>query len=254
MDGAATFCLIMANSNIIGAGSYIRIVCTDDADPKYNRLKLRTDPPTFIELQPGENILSPTHYPALKYGFEQIDQPRLDSYSDASNEYNCGDVLLVDLRHFDSTEMTSMDGMFHKMENLENIIFGDIRIENVTSMNNAFEWTAVEKLDLTNINFSNVIEAEMMAYSQGDREVIQAGCDLSNVKTAEGIFNGVSKLNLDGALLSEAVIDAMDREEEYGCEDLKEISMKGCAPELIESVIAHLQNGKPDNVNFELLR
>lgn len=244
----------MANSKPTNFESYIRIVCSDDADPKYNKLQLRTDPPTFIELQPGNNILSVENYPMLKYGFRQIDNPWLDAYPNTTNEYNCGDVVLVDLSHFDSADMTSMEDMFRKMENLKEIIFGDIRIENVISMNSAFEWTAVENLDLTRIDFSHVIDAEMMAYSQGDREVILAGCDLSNVKTAEGIFNGVSKLNLDGALLSEAVIDAMDREEEYGCENLKEISMKGCAPELIESVIAHLQNGKPDNVNFELLR
>lgn len=247
----------MANSNTTGSGSYIRIVCSDDACPKYNRLQLRTDPLTFIALQPGNNILPVSSYPALKYGFKQIDDCYLEEtvYPDATNEYNCGDVLLVDLSHFDSTEMTSMEDMFRKMENLKEIIFGDIRIENVTSMNSTFEWTAVENLDLTHIDFSQVIDAEMMTYSQGDRKVFLTGCNLSNVKTAEGIFSGITQLNLDGAILSVAVIEAMGWYDngEGGCEDLNKISMRGCAPELIESVIAHLQNGKPDNFHFELL-
>lgn len=245
----------MANSNTIGSGSYIRIVCTDDADPKYNRLQLRTDPPTFIELQSGNNILSVSNYPALKYGFKQIADCRLDEtvYPDATNEYNCGDVLLVDLSHFDSAEMTSMEDMFRRMENLKEIIFGDIRIENVISMNSAFEWTAVENLDLTHIDFSQVIDAEMMTYSQGDRKVILTGCNLSNVKTAEGIFNGVSKLNLDRSVLSDAVIEAMGWDQEWGCECIDEISMVGCDARLIESIIHKLLKGKDDNYHFTLI-
>lgn len=238
----------MANSNTIGSGSYIRIVCTDDADPKYNRLQLRTDPPTFIELKPGNNILSVSKYPALKYGFKQIDIPWFDENvcPDATNEYNCGDVLYVDLSHFDSTEMTSMEDMFRRMENLEEIIFGDIRIENVISMNSAFEWTAVEKLDLTHIDFSQVIDAEMMTYSEGDRKVILTGCNLSNVKTAEGIFNGVSKLNLDQSVLSDVVIEAMRYDVEGGSEDLKEISMVGCEIRMIRSVLKSVMENRPD--------
>lgn len=242
MVGAATYCHTMANSNTIGSGSYIKIVCTYDADPKYNRLQLRTDPPTFIELQPGNNILSVSKYPALKYGFKQIDIPWFDKNvcPDATNQYNCGDVLLVDLSHFDSAEMTSMEDMFRKMENLKEIIFGDIRIENVISMNSAFEWTAVENLDLTHIDFSQVIDAEMMTYSQGNLRVNLSGCDLSKVIAAEGIFNGVTQLNLDRATLSEAIIEAMRWDAEGSCEDLEEISMIDCDIRFISSVIKKL--------------
>lgn len=247
MVGAAIHCLIMINLNTINSGSYIRIVCSDDADPKYNKLQLRTEPPTFIELQPGNNILSVKDYPALRYGFKQIDDFRLDAtFPDCPNEYNCGDVLHVDLSHFDASEMVSMDRMFERMENLENIFFGEARIDNVTSMNSAFEWTDVEKLDLTCINFSNVTDAEMMTYSKGDRTVILAGRDLSNVKTAEGIFNGVSKLDLDGALLSDAVIEAMAQDEEFGCEGLKEISMKGCNIRMIRAVLKSILESESD--------
>lgn len=226
----------MENYKTTRSESYIRIVCTDDASPKYNRLQLMTVPPTFIELQPGNNILLVEEYPSLKYGFRQIDDYCLKA-DDATNEYNCGDVILVDLSHFDSTEMSSMDMMCCRMENLENIIFGENRIENVTSMESAFEWIAAKELDLTKINFSKVTNAEMMTYSKENLKVNLAGCDLSNVVKAEGIFKGVSQLNLDGAVLSDAVIEAMSQEEELGCEDLKELSMRGCDIRMIRAVL-----------------
>lgn len=46
--------------------SFIRIRCFEDADPERNIIKLRTNPPTFIELKPGENILDIEDYPDLK--------------------------------------------------------------------------------------------------------------------------------------------------------------------------------------------
>lgn len=209
--------------------------------------------------------MSVEDYPDLKFGFEQIDDCRLEDTDcpEITNEYNCGDVILVDLSHFDPSQMTSMNRMFCRMENLQKINFGDIRIENVTSMNYAFEWVAAKVLDLTNIDFSKVTDAKMMTYSQGETKVILAGCDLSRVKTAKNIFDGVAHLNLDGALLSDAVIEAMGWYIEEGeggykylggcCKYLDEISMRDCDVQMIESVIRQLLTGKPDHFQVKVI-
>ncbi len=233
-------------TDVSNSRSYIRIVCTEDAEPKYNRLQLRTEPSTYIELQPGENILTVEKYPALKYGFCQIDDPYLES-ENSPYECNGGGIKHVDLSHYNPSEMVSMNNMFRRMDSLLDIDFGRIRIENVESMDSAFEWTDVGHLDLTGISFSKVVSAEMMIYAQGNISVNLTGADLSNITKAEGIFNGVDELILDNAILSDAVIYSMAYEEEYGCECLKKISLRGCAINMIEDVLTAVIVGRPEN-------
>ncbi len=90
------------------SSSYIKIVCAEEADPESNRIMLRTTPPTFIELQPGENILTVETYPDLKYGFYP-EQRRSDSIS--IND-SCQSIIEVDLSHFDASEVQSTSSMF----------------------------------------------------------------------------------------------------------------------------------------------
>ena len=245
----------MHDCDNISSASYIVVVCSDNANPKHNKIQLRTDPPTFIELQPGKNVLTVEQYPDLENGFSQIDEYELDANDpDCQNEYNCGDVISVDLSHFDPSEMTTMDWMFRRMENLTTIDFGDIHINNVTSMDSTFEWIAAKELNLTNIDFTQVTNAEMMTYCKERLKVILTGCDLSRVESADDIFSGVTYLNLDRTKLSDEVIDAMGWwHGEGGCENLEEISMRGCDVQLIESVIRQLLTGKTENFHFTLI-
>lgn len=154
----------MANSDTTDSGSYIKIVCKDDANPKENRLLLRTNKlvevasgvkvPEYIELKPGENILKVSQYPDLKYGFlnSGCDADQCEFSSNISEENkekmtdlfyweaseNCQDIIEIDLRHFDGSELTSMDSMFYYMFNLERIFLRGLDTSRVTDMSFAF--------------------------------------------------------------------------------------------------------------------
>lgn len=151
----------MANSNTIGSGSYIKISCYEDADPKLNRLQLRTSPPSYIELNPGDNYLSIGDYPELKYGFKQIDNPTIDGH------INCEDVREIDFSHFDGSHIVSMDYMFYKMP-LEWLTFGDMKTSNLVSAKMAFAEIGYDRengyvdIDLSNFDFSKLENADYM--------------------------------------------------------------------------------------------
>lgn len=241
--------------------SYIKIVCTDDADPRYNRLQLRTTPPTYIELQPGENILTVDEYPDLKHGFSQIDCANLDDKDACENiiEYNCGNIVMMDLSNFDFSEMTSMKGMFKRMENLthlfmERIFMGGLeRIKNITSMASAFEWTGagmgagepMDRLDLSIIDFSQVKDASFMLYGCPFPLVDLSTCDMSQINSAESIFdnNSIQYLILDNAKLSKEIIEEIQFTD--WC-SLRSISMRGCDFQTIRSVLKAILDERPD--------
>lgn len=164
MEGATTYCLIMANSKTTRSESYIRIVCTDNADSRKNRLLLRTEElmsitpeikvPKYIPLQPGENILRVSDYPELKYGFYncscddsqcQFSPTMSEDEKDKMTDFfyweaseNCQDIIEIDLRHFDGSDLKSMDMMFYYMFNLERIFLGRLDTSSVTDMSFAF--------------------------------------------------------------------------------------------------------------------
>lgn len=227
--------------------SYIIIKCFDNAEPRFNKIQLRTDPPTYIELQPGENILTAEEYPALKYGFRQIENFVISEVehgdSDYCGEYNGGEIISVDLSHFDASEMMTMDNMFQDMQALSEIKFGCVKIEHVTSMVYAFSCVGQESekcessiLDLSGIDFSKVTDASRMLSGCSFATVILTDCDFSSVKNAEDMFNCFygKHLILDGANLSEEVVNAM-----WSCEmsDLESISLKRCDREMVRGMI-----------------
>lgn len=161
MEGAATFCLIMANLNTTDSESYIRVDCYGDADPKYNRLQLRTDPPTFISLNPGSNYLTIEDYPALKFGFKQIDNPEIEEHT------NCEDVREMDFSNYDGSYLSTLDYMFYKMP-LEWLTFGNMKTPNLKSAKMAFAEIGREDknghidIDLSNFDFSKLECADFM--------------------------------------------------------------------------------------------
>lgn len=121
--------------------SYIVITCRDGADPDCNRLLLRTPVgksgvPSYIKLQGGTNKLDISNHPDLKYGFYNAGCDSELDFWEASE--NCQDIIEIDLRNFDGSEMTTMDSMFYYMFNLERIYFGGLDTSRVTDMSYAF--------------------------------------------------------------------------------------------------------------------
>lgn len=240
----------------INSNSYIIIECASDADPKFNRLQLRTNPPTFIELHPGINKLSIKAYPNLKYGFRQIEDCIIDDDTvNTTNryEYNCGAINRIDLSHFDSSEVSQMNNMFERMECLSQINFGSIRFKNITSIENAFDWVGAgwnandgDLLDLSNIDFSQVLDTTEMLYGCNFHTVNLTGCDMSKVQCANDMFYtcGIRKLILDGSKLSNAVIEAITELVRDWC-SLEEVSLKGCEMDTIKSIISGLTHYRP---------
>ncbi|MCM1139334.1 MAG: BspA family leucine-rich repeat surface protein [Muribaculum sp.] len=162
----------------------ITIICKDDADPKLNRIQLRTTPPSYIELQPGVNVLRVRDYPALKYGFKQIDMDEDGTYQD-----NCQDVIRVNLSQFDGSEMTSMSEMFHYMKSLEEVNFHGLDTSKVESMESLFEMTPkVKRIDLRKLDTSNVEDMSQMCWGSS-ADIDLSNLDVSNVKSMQGIFS-----------------------------------------------------------------
>lgn len=166
--------------------SYITIYCSENADPKYNRLQLRTDPPIFIELQPGPNTLTVEEYPDLKYGYRQIEHPYLED--DNNYEVNCEGIVRIDLSHFDASAMTSMDYMFQEMR-LDEIIFGAMDTSNVTSMVSTFDSLKTKDMDLSCLDLSNVKNTAGM-FMHGAINTVSLP-KLSSTVHGEGMFHNI---------------------------------------------------------------
>lgn len=124
--------------------SYVIITCDQDVDPEIDRLILRTEPPTYITLQPGENILTVEEYPALIYGFEQEDRDEPSS-----------SILKIDLSNFDGANMTSMEKMFANLQS--EINFGELNTNNVKNITGIFDHSAFPYLKPT-FSLKNVKE------------------------------------------------------------------------------------------------
>ena len=200
------------NANRIeNSRSYIIVDCSEDANPKDNRLQLRTEPPTFIDLNPGRNILTVEEYPALKFGFQQIDIPDLDA-KETDRVYNCSDVEFVDLSNFDASEMESMDYMFYRMVSLWRVKFGNINTPKLISTERAFSFTGTETdrndvfiEGLNNIDFSKVKSMEAMFSYFDTGRLDLSNLDFRNVENADYLFesSNIGKLLLDNCKFSD---------------------------------------------------
>ena len=240
--------------------SYITIICSKEADPKFNRLQLRTEPPTFIELQPGENKLTIEDYPALKFGFKQIDDNDDDEHLYLSEiesiipSENCQNVIKVDLSHFDGSEMESMDYMFHFMQGIEMLTFGKMETPKLKSAERAF-WGVgniqdnepILDLDLSGLDFSNVTNASDMFSDAIIRSLNLSDCNFENIN-GRGIFGetNVKHLILDNCKFK----DVYDLDAWSDYRGLMEVSLKGWDIEDCRDLIIALERGRSGFIDF----
>lgn len=236
--------------------NYVKVICTKDAKPKFNRLQLRTHPPTFIELQPGVNFLYVEHYPALKYGFSQIsenDENNPDETMSHCPLNNCQEVLEIDLSHFDSSRMISMDDMFYSMQNLKKIYFGDLDTSNVVSMVDTFRLTGNHDKLTLKFDTSNVERISGFLASTWYNEVELIGFDLRKVKDADQMMPENNVISLDEMIIS----TDNPPENIFNGDEPKEIKIKRCDKKVTDWIKQELISScgeESGNVKIEIIK
>ena len=94
---------------------------------------------------------------------------------------NLGNIIGIDLSHFDASKVTNMISMFDGCSNLENIKFGNINTSSVKYMKYLFYGCqSLKSIDLSNLDFSNVIIMDSMFEYCTDLKSI----NMSNLKTS----------------------------------------------------------------------
>lgn len=161
--------------------SYLLVICADDAEPKFNRLQLRTDPPTFIELKPGENVLTVENYPALKYGFK-------------CESYLGDEIVEIDFSHFDGSDIVSMKEMFKGM-NVQRITFGNLKLPKVIDAEYAFADTGcdikgyeADVFDLSGADFSSIENAKFMFKGVSVKTLKMNNANFASLRNADSMF------------------------------------------------------------------
>lgn len=233
------------------SSSYIKVWCSDDADPKCNRLQLDTTPPTYIELQPGLNILTVEDYPDLKHGFFQVDDE--DGNWDSENGH---DIQEFDLSNFDGTELVSMCHMFAWMAGVKKITFGYMATPVLNDTDSTFYRTGedakMEMLNLRGVNFSKVTNAYYMFHGIKTAGINLTDADFSNLTNAEGMFDEceIDHLILDNIKFPKDLLELIF-EDLARCSDIKKISLKGWDQKNIKTAIEIIENNFDNTDNLE---
>ncbi|MCR5305891.1 MAG: BspA family leucine-rich repeat surface protein [Oscillospiraceae bacterium] len=135
--------------------------------------------------------------------------------------YDWGDLESVDLSKADTSNVTSMAGMFRSSKKLKSVNLGHIDTSNVINMSSMFDGcsnltdlnfsfdtsnvkyisgmfrgcSGLTALDLTGFDTSNVTDMSyMFSFCSGLTALDLTGFDTSNVKYISGMFNGCSGL------------------------------------------------------------
>lgn len=227
-------------SNNIDSKSYVIITCGDDVNPEIDRIELRTEPPTFIELKPGENVLTIEEYPDLKYGFRIFYRRDKRGLADA---YPNQRIIGIDLSNFDGSEMTIMDGMFEGLVNLQSLNLLNLNTTNVISMESAF--AGINLPETTKLTFStlNVKNMKRMFCGAEISELDLSSFNVMNVEDFEEMFasSEINKLILDGWNFRESVNLYLIFECIHLDENFK-LSLKGCNERTILDICNQLVN------------
>ncbi len=145
--------------------------------------------------------------PAHLYGFFKdlrnattFEIAKLDT-SNATNMqsmfYYCENVESLDLSTFDTSNVTDVNHMFYHCNNLADINTSSFNTENITNMSYFFAYCAVDTLDLSNFDTSNVNKMNAMFYECGNlSELLIGSFDTSNVTDMSWMFKGCSSIEL----------------------------------------------------------
>lgn len=223
--------------------------------------------PAYIELHSGENILEVSRYPDLKYGFYNSscdeDQCQFASYiSDADKDKmtdiffweatdNCQDIIEIDLRHFDGSQLTSMNSMFYYMSNLERIFLKGLDTSRVTDMSSAFARVGSNLEGNCTSDFDvekswDESDAEPGFYIKcGLRNFILSNLNVEKVDKFEYLFDCGSPLLCDAAsrpvfrlIFDNWKLKSADvvKDKFIGVDYLAAMSLIGCVPDSADAI------------------
>ena len=232
--------------NQINSKSYIILECGKDG----GKLQLRTEPPTYIELKAGKNILTVEKYPDLKYGFMPADykETTLDSPSEC-------DILAMDFKNFDSSEMTSMEDMFRGLEIKETDLEG-LDTSHVCSMARTFMYSILPDNFKLNFNTENVTDISDMFHGWPNEKLYLSHMKVNKVQKISDIFFRLPDiLILDGWKLNVSELQEYFIDKDYLVRESK-IYARGCDSEtlniIIEDFTCEIEQGQ-DYINPKII-
>lgn len=156
-----------------------------------------------IQLNEGENIISISDYPDLKYGFV---------FSHGEN------ISSIDLSGFDSSEVHDMSEMFCDCKSLKELNLSNFNTSDVRCMSEMFaRCESLECLDLSNFNTSHLKEMGEMFFGCKSLKYL----NLSNFNTSS--------------------IEYMD-DMFKGCSSLEEVCLEGCTEETKQAIRQALED------------
>ena len=116
--------------------------------------------------------------------------PNITSLEDFFLETNCGAILSVDLSHFDSSLITTTQGMFRQCYKIEEINFTNFNTPLLKKVHNMFSYcNNVKSLDLSHFQISKVFSTfSMFEYCSSLQYLDISNFDFSNIKHYEKMF------------------------------------------------------------------
>ena len=142
--------------------------------------------------------------------------------------YNCYNIINVDLKKFDFSEITNMNDMFSGCTNLRHIEFSDENIEKVKDISYMFSHCInLEEIDLSKFNTKNVTSmAGMFQHCENIKEINLQNFHTNEVTQLSCMFNNcynLSKITFsnDFRIYNVMFMPWMF----YGCENLKTIDL-----------------------------
>ena len=133
---------------------------------------------------------------------ETINQIKLVWFNDINNTdymfYGTSNIEYIDLSHFNSSLVRSMNSTFSKCNYLKSIDFSNIDTSLVTSMESMFESCSdLVSLDLTGFKTSNVVSMKSMFKScKNIKSLVLSSFDTSQVQNMEEMFCICSSLKV----------------------------------------------------------
>ncbi len=106
----------------------------------------------------------------------------------------------IDLSRYNTSQVTNMSYFFSNCSNLKNIIYGDeFTTANVTTMDGVFSYSALETIDLSRYNTSQVISMAALFNACSNLKNIVYGDEFStaNVKNMDWMFSSAAIDTLD---------------------------------------------------------
>ena len=137
---------------------------------------------------------------------------------------NCGNLLTLDLSHFNTNKVVDMSYMFDSCYSLTSIKFGDdFNTSKVINMSKMFEiCRALTSLDLSNFDTSNVTNMRSMFYLCSSLTNLDlSNFDTMNVATMSDMFLRCDSLEIKSIKVSQATYDKLITVSDLGISAIK---------------------------------